>query len=182
MLSSKKAFTMMVLAVLAVSVWWIFQVNEEISRVEVVRDDPVVIPGIPVSEQALDSGESNSFAAFFIEYRLQRDRVRSGELEMLKQMVDNPNISAEGKQQAEEQMLALVSLMEKELMVENMLKAKGYNDAIFFFHQEMANVVVEAEPLSDTEFFQIAEMVSNLAGVKIEHVTVVEHKSGKGSS
>ncbi len=175
MLSSKKAFTLAVLVLLAVSVWWIFQVNEEISKVEILPDAPRVVPGIAAGEQAPDSWDINHFRAFFVEYRLQRDRVRSGELEILNQMLANPNISAEGKREAEKQMMALVAVMEKELMVENMLRAKGYKDAVFFFHQGLANVVVDAEKLSDTEFLQIAEMVSSVAGVKMEDVTVVEH-------
>ena len=63
---------------------------------------------------------------FFVEYRLQRDRVRASEIEMLERMIENPNISPEGKKKAEAQLLALTAAMEEELLVENMLKAEGY--------------------------------------------------------
>jgi stage III sporulation protein AH len=174
---SKKTFALAVLVLVAVSVLWICQVKEEISKLEILPDQTPAIPSISGSEQAPDSWDINHFRAFFIEYRLQRDRVRAGELEILNRMMDNPNVSAEGKREAEEQMLVLVKVMEKELIIENMLKAQGYKDAVFFFHQGVANVVVDAEQLTDTQFLQIAEMVSGVTGVKIEDVTVVEHQS-----
>jgi stage III sporulation protein AH len=175
MLSPKKAVSLTVVLLLGVCVWWLLQVDKEVSRFEFTPDESQVLPIIG-PEQAPDSWDLNQFRAFFIEYRLQRDRVRSNEMEVLNQMMANPNISAEGKRDAEKQMLALVETMEKELLVENLLKAQGYKDAIFFYHHGMANVVVQSEKLSDREFLQIAEMVSSVTGVKMEEVTVVEHQ------
>jgi stage III sporulation protein AH len=175
MLSPKKAVSLTVVLLLGVCVWWLLQVDKEVSRFEFTPDESKVLPSIG-PEQAPDSWDLNQFRAFFIEYRLQRDRVRSNEMEILNQMMANPNISADGKREAEKQMLALVETMEKELLVENLLKAQGYKDAIFFYHHGMANVVVQSEKLSDREFLQIAEMVSSVTGVKMEEVTVVEHQ------
>jgi stage III sporulation protein AH len=175
MLSPKKAVSLTVVLLLGVCVWWLLQVDKEVSRFEFTPDESQVLPSIG-PEQAPDSWDLNQFRAFFIEYRLQRDRVRSNEMEVLNQMMANPNISADGKREAEKQMLALVETMEKELLVENLLKAQGYKDAIFFYHHGMANVVVQSEKLSDREFLQIAEMVSSVTGVKMEEVTVVEHQ------
>ncbi len=176
MLSPRRAVTLTVLLLLGVCVWWLLQVDKEVSRFEFTPDESNIIPSIADPEQAPDSWDLDQFRAFFIEYRLQRDRVRSNELEILNQMLDNPNISAEGKINAEQQMLVLVETMEKELLVENLLKAKGYKDAVFFFHHGMANVVVQSEQLSDREFLQIAEMVSSVTGINMEEVTVVEHQ------
>lgn len=114
---------------------------------------------------------------FFVEYRMQRERVRASEIEMLNQMIENPEISAEGKKKAEEQLLALLELMEKELMIENMLKAQGYKDAVFFMKDGQANVVVAAAALGQEEFMQIAEAVSTAAGVNLENISVIEHSA-----
>ncbi|NLZ38858.1 MAG: SpoIIIAH-like family protein [Firmicutes bacterium] len=119
----------------------------------------------------------DSFEEFFVEYRLQRDRIRSNEIEMLNKMIDNPNITAEGKKEAEEQLLALLELMEKELMVENMLKAQGYKDAVFFLKDGRVNIVVQAAKLDETQFMQIADMVSIATGVSVEDISIVEHNA-----
>lgn len=128
-----------------------------------------------ISDPEAGNWNPESFEEFFVEYRLQRDRVRSNEVEMLNKMVDNPNITAEGKKEAEEQLLVLIELMEKELMVENMLKAQGYKDAVFFLKDGRVNIVVQAAKLDETQFMQIADMVSTSTGVSIGDISVVEH-------
>jgi stage III sporulation protein AH len=166
--------TLVVLVIALTCVWWLVQVDKEVSRIEILTDDPYT-PSI-VTDEEPESWDLDQFKAFFVEYRLQRDRVRANEVEMLNQMIDNPSISAEGKKEAEQQLLNLIGMMEKELLVENMLKAQGYKDAVFFYRNAMANVVVQSDKLSEREFMQIAEMVSGATGVKMEEVTVVEHQ------
>ncbi|MBS4030476.1 MAG: SpoIIIAH-like family protein [Clostridiales bacterium] len=176
--SQRRTSTLALLLIAVVAVWWLVQVEREVSRIEILTEEELAIPSIiPDTDSTPESWDMDQFKAFFIEYRLQRDRVRASEVEMLNQMIDNPNMSAEGKKQAEEQLLKLVSMMEKEMLVENMLKAHGYKDAIFFYQEGLVNVVVQAEQLTEQEFLQIAEMVSTVTGVKMEEVTVVEHNS-----
>lgn len=178
MSSRRKMFTLAVLLIGVVAVWWLVQVEREVSRIEILTEDELSIPSIiPETDNTPESWDMDQFKAFFIEYRLQRDRVRASEVEMLNQMIDNPNMSAKGKNQAEEQLLNLVAMMEKELLVENMLKAQGYKDAIFFYQEGLVNVVVQADQLTEQEFLQIAEAVSTVTGVKMEEVTVVEHNT-----
>lgn len=131
-------------------------------------------PTVPTVADPKQTGKEN-FEAFFVEYRLQRDRIRASEVEMLNQMIENPNITGDAKQEAEVQLLNLIELMEKELMVESMLKAQGFKDAVFFIKDGKANVVVEAAELDATQFMQIADMVSSVTGLSIDDISVVEH-------
>ncbi|OWZ84024.1 SpoIIIAH-like family protein [Natranaerobius trueperi] len=112
---------------------------------------------------------------FFVAYRLERDRVRSKEIERLNQFIDNPNTSDEAKSEAESELLDLVKIREKELTLENLIRANGFEDAIFFFRNGSANVIVKVENLSETEIRQIAEIVSENAGVSISNVKVIEY-------
>ncbi|MBS3983705.1 MAG: SpoIIIAH-like family protein [Dethiobacter sp.] len=171
---SRKIMTLSILVVTLTAVWWLAGLGGQ----SIKTDSPVnvAVPAIIDDSEATPGNlELEEYAAFFVEYRLQRDRVRGKELEMLNGMIGNPDISQEGKKQAEAQLLALVETMEKELLVENMLKAHGFADAVFFYRGRMTNVVVQAENLKDQEFLQIAEMVSGVTGVEMEEVTVVEH-------
>lgn len=184
MQTSRKTFVLAVLVLILVLVWWLTQVNKEISKLDIVPDE--LTAGIDGADEAVlgpaapdllsGSLDPEQFEAFFVEYRMQRERSRSSELEVLQQMVESESVSAEGKRQAELRMMELVEAMEKEMMIENMLKAQGYEDAVFFYHENAANVVVNAENLSDSEFMQIAETVAGVTGVRLEDVTVVEHR------
>jgi stage III sporulation protein AH len=171
----KKLFTLLALLLAIAGIWWLAQVDREVNRIEIVTGDPAPeeVAEVAVPDDNVATGETPSF---FAEYRLQRDRVRSREIEMLNQIIENEKISTEGKKQAELQLLSLIALMEKELLVENMVKAKGFRDAVFFYRDGLANVVVDVEELSEREVVQLAEMVSGLAGIGIEEVAVVKHR------
>lgn len=171
---SRKIMTLSILVVTLTAVWWLAGLGGE--TISTISPENVAAPGVSGDSEAKPTIlEPEEYEAFFVEYRLERDRVRSKELEMLNGMIVNPDISQEGKKQAEAQLLSLVETMEKELLVENMLKAHGFADAVFFYRGRMTNVVVQAENLLDQEFLQIAEMVSGVTGVEMEEVKVVEH-------
>lgn len=111
---------------------------------------------------------------FFVEYRLERERIRSKELDLLQQMINNPNTSSDSKREAELKIMQLKELMELELNVESSLVALGYNHAILFFQNGNANVVVNAEALTREEKAHIAEIVSKAAGVERYQVSITE--------
>lgn len=173
----RKATIVLLLLVTAAAVWRLADINRDIFNFAGAGEPAAPIPaGGPEPEYTAVEG----FVAFFTDYRLQRDRVRAGEIEMLNRLIDSENVSAEGKREAEKQLLALIRLTEQEMVVENMLKASGYNDAVFFYRDGAAKVVVQAETLSEQDFLLIAEIVGNAAGVPMEKVTVAEH-SGQQS-
>ncbi len=127
----------------------------------------------PVIGRAADEWELDESGLFFVEYRLKRDRVRDQEIEMLNQVLENSHSSQEAKQEAESKLLSIIDLMELELTVENMVRAQGYDDAVFFSGNQQATVLVRKEQLTGQEFVQIAEIVAGAIGVEREDVQVI---------
>lgn len=111
--------------------------------------------------------------AFFVDYRLKRDRTRGQEIEVLKGLLDHPHTTQESRREAEGELVALVGLMEQELMVENMIRAKGFQDAVLFFQDGMANVVVQARELTEEEFMQIMDITASVTKEKLENIMVI---------
>ncbi|ACB85280.1 SpoIIIAH-like family protein [Natranaerobius thermophilus] len=144
--------------------------SEFISKDEELDDVSDILPPEKAEDWELEDDKD-----FFVEYRLQRDRVRSKEIERLNEFLDNPNTSQDAKQEVEQELLELVTKKEKELIIENLIRANGFEDAILFYRDSFANVVVRAENLSETEVMQIAEIVSENANIQTSNVKVVEH-------
>lgn len=170
----RKALWAAAMLVLLGGTYWIISgLDTELKRYEVIPDDELHLIG-PVmgSAETGDWGFDES-GSFFVEYRLQRERVRSQEIEMLEQLIGNNKASAESKLQAEAMLLDLILLMEQELLVENMLRAQGYDDAIFFYRNRAATVMVKKGELSEREFVQITDAVAGLVGVGREEVQVI---------
>ena len=90
-----------------------------------------------VSTRAIDDNTAVQVAKnlendFFIDYKLERDRLRSQEADYLRELINNPNASIESKEKAQQDLIALSQKVEKEMVVENLIKAKGFEDAVIF--------------------------------------------------
>lgn len=120
----------------------------------------------------------NHSETFFIEYRLERERVRSRELDILQQMINNPNVSEETKLQAEERVLQLQHLMELELMVENSIKAQGFENAIFIKQEHGAMIVVDGSELTAEQISLLAGIVARSTGLSPAEINI-SLQSGK---
>lgn len=70
-------------------------------------------------------------------------------------------------------LLEIVRMREMELLVENMVKAQGYDDALFFLQDQLATVMVKQKDLDEKSYIEIAEAVASAAGVDREDVQVL---------
>ncbi len=175
MMSKRNLWIITILLVGVVTYLLVTVLEEEMSQVEVVFDDSTLTPMISGDfTEDPSRWEFDDSQAFFVEYRLERDRVRSQELEVLNEMINNPKVGEDARREAEVQILNLVELMEKELIVENMLKAQGYPDVLLFFRRGVATVMVYAEELVEEDYRRIAELVSVITGAAREQVQVVQ--------
>lgn len=168
-MNRKKLAWILFLLALAGGIFWLIRgLDSEMKAYEVLPDEELVVsPAVNDGPGFVDSG------TFFVEYRLQRERVRDQEVEMLQQVIENPNSSPEAKQEAEKRLLEIVNLIEQELIVENLVKAQGIEDAIFFFRNRVATVMVKREELTEQEFAQVSEAVAGAVGVDREAVRVI---------
>ncbi|HOJ83396.1 MAG TPA: SpoIIIAH-like family protein [Bacillota bacterium] len=158
------------LAVMIGATWWIIQgIEERFESIDVVTDENLLETEVDIPVLVSDEDE----AAFFVNYRLQRERTRDRSIEMLQSLLDNPNAGASAKEEAEKMLLDIVQLREQELLVENMVRAQGYEDAVFFYHDEVATVLVKHKGLDKKSFIQIAETVSAAVGVERENIQVM---------
>ena len=110
---------------------------------------------------------------FFSEYRLERERTRSEQVERLNEVINNPNSSEDIRLKAQEELLWFTNNMGKEIKIENALLAKGFTDAISVIEKESVMVVVPSEGLRDDEIARIADIVTMISGCKMEDVVIV---------
>lgn len=110
---------------------------------------------------------------FFIEYRLERDRRRSQQVALLKQILDNPNTGTEGKQEAQTRLIELTQQMDLEMQLEKLIIAKGYKDAALFIHPHAVNVIIMADSFCDTDANIIGELVCRSTGRPREQISMI---------
>lgn len=114
--------------------------------------------------------------AFFVEYRLERDRRRSQQIELLKQILDNPNAGGEGKQEAQKRLVDLTKQMDLELQLEKLIVAKGYKEAAVFIQPNAVNVIVMADKFAEEDANKIGDLVSRSTGRPREQISIIPQK------
>lgn len=114
---------------------------------------------------------------FFVDYRLERERTRGQRVEWLREVINNANSAGETRQKAQEHLLAISRSMEKEVELENMIKAKGFKDAAVLVDERSVTVIVESERLAAGDSASIKELVSRGTGVDPQNVVIITRSS-----
>ena len=109
-----------------------------------------------------DSGSEaleTTAASFFSEYRIERDKNRSKEVEMWQDIINSDKAEENFKNMAQQEIVKIVSLTDKEMIIENLIISRGFNDALVFLTDDSATVIVEAKELTSSNIAQIQDIV-----------------------
>ncbi len=112
----------------------------------------------------------------FSEYRMERARIRSRQLELLESIVYDKSLSEQRREAAQADLLELIALLGRETELENLLKAQGYIDAIAILAESAATIVVPVT-LTKEEAERIGDLVKRMTGVRLDRITIVDDLS-----
>lgn len=108
---------------------------------------------------------------FFTEYRLEREKIRSERADLLRESIKQARTD-DMRQKIQETVLKLALEKQRESEIENLIKARGFSDALVFIRDNSINAVVKATSLSKEEVLQVADVISRQAGIKQEDITI----------
>lgn len=120
------------------------------------------------------SAQVSSNATFFSNYRDDRQNTREQEILYLDAIIASEATSAEAKEAAEAERLALVKNMEVALKLENLILAKGFEDVVVSTSTNNISVMVETSGLTTTEVAQIVDVVINNSDYAIDNIKIIE--------
>lgn len=113
-------------------------------------------------------------ANYFSTYREDRQATRDQELLYYDAIITNASSSDEAVKQAESKKLAIVAQMETELVMEGLIKAKGFEDCIVTNLDPNVKIVVKCAnaTLSTTEVAQIVSIVKDQTNAGIDNIQI----------
>jgi stage III sporulation protein AH len=120
----------------------------------------------PVAETAVPA-----VSDFFTEYRLERDRVRSERTDLLREILRGSK-NDEARQKAQEAVLRLTLEKQRESEMENLIKARGFADALVFIREGGVSAVVKTQALNRDEVVQVADVIARVSGVRPEDIVI----------
>ena len=139
-------------------------------------DIPVIAPaeGPTIEFQVESVKQDVSRENYFVNYRLKRDQFRQETKAMLSELL---NSSVEkSKVQAQEKWLELSTKIQREGEIENLLKIKGFQDAVADVFQESVTVIVYAQKLTPNDVSLIQEIVLRVTNVRLDRITITVKK------
>lgn len=110
--------------------------------------------------------------SFFVQAKLVREQDRSKQREILTDMINNENLTADQKSTYADEMLNIQKRIEKESSAEAMIEAKGFKDVYVRIDNETVDVVVGKEVLTDSEIAQIEDIVRRKTGMDATQIRI----------
>lgn len=126
------------------------------------------VDGTP-GEAVLTSGSADATVA---QAKVAREQVRAQSRETLQSIIDNTNISDAEKQDAVAQMVRLTELAEQEVAIETLMATKGFSESVVSLTEDSADIVVNAEELTDANRAQIEDIVTRKTEIAPENIVI----------
>ncbi len=131
------------------------------------------------TEEKSDETNSNeqittSTNNYFAQAKLDREVKRSEAMEMLAQLLENEGVDKDAKKNAELQIQQMADYTEKEVAIENMIRAKNFGENIVFMSEDLVSIALESNGLNEIDAAQILDIVISATDYSADKVKIVE--------
>ncbi len=159
--------------------------DEDLAKTGEVLDSVMVSDsGELMTKETVAEGEINQDAGkavmvsntinsdFFSSARLTREQTRAKNKELLMEIVNNENISEAQKEEAINNIVNLTNIAEMESATEILLEAKGFSDVVVSIVDGNADVIVNANDLTEQQIAQIQDIVKRKTEFVAENIVI----------
>lgn len=112
-------------------------------------------------------------ATVFSAMKTDRDNVRAQTYSYLDSIINSDTVSEEAKAQAEQKKLSMIEYSSEEVVLENLIKARGFADVCVTVSTAGVNVLVQDDDLTAGEVAQILYVVTEETGLPATDVVIV---------
>lgn len=113
---------------------------------------------------------------YFTEAKLSKDNSRSKALEILNQTATNESFDGDVRRQAQDKIVSIAENTEKETIIENLAKAKGYKNISVYIDGESVEIIVKKDNFSSDDAKTIKELVTSELDTSAKNIKIIEAK------
>lgn len=134
--------------------------------------DTVAVNG----KKAADTGDQSDVKKgdYFSETRFERQRAREAEVDRLDDIIGSVNVSKEERELVSKNINRIITNSDKEMVLEKLIIAKGFEDCIVFISDDMVDVVVKTTSLTEKNVAQIVDIVCRQTKVPASNIRITE--------
>ena len=111
---------------------------------------------------------------YFIEQRLARDKLRASLIDRINEIVNNENTTEEMRVEAQKKIIHIGDLSEKELTIEGLIKAKGFEEALVFLTDENLKIIVSVEELTEQDVVKILNIAMSETDLDSSNIKIMK--------
>jgi stage III sporulation protein AH len=145
MVLKKKTIIILTLVVLIVAAGYI---STKYGRAIKVNENEQTEGTGTIGKDSAASSSNVVAQGYFIDAKLGRENTRTAEKQDLMSVIENESTSKEIKKEAEEKYMDIMDREEKEMIIENLIKSKNYEDAVVLLSGDSANVTVRTKSMT----------------------------------
>ena len=146
-------------------------VTDYLYNKEITEDSAKILGEAKLVDNMGVTEDENSY---FSSANVTRERSRDEALETLQIVVDSAEELPETRDKALSEIMQIACDIEIEGAVEEMVKAKGFEDCVAIINGDNINVIVKSEGLMTSEIAQITDIVKGETGFSAENIRIVE--------
>lgn len=149
--------------------------TQEISVQEEEREnygDAQFVDSKEISRDTEMSAVQND-SEYFSQARLTRTKTRDEAAAALQVMLSDSALAQEQKEELTAQASALAMSIETEGRIENLIKAKGFEECMVYCSDEKVDVIVKSPELKEGEVVQIRDIILDETRVPVENISIV---------
>ncbi len=112
---------------------------------------------------------------YFTQYRSERLTTRNEELLQLDSIIETASVDSPERAEALSMKIELTGITERELMLENLIKAYGFEDAVVVIglDSDNVNVITKSAELTTDDAVLIYTVVAEETGISPENVKII---------
>ena len=147
--------------------------TQEATDVEVATDETQVKEK-NLGDALLVTSKSIADETYFAMAKYSRTRSRDEAIETISTVLNDDQLTDEDKKDVTAKAMAITDVIEAESRIENLIKAKGFEECVVYITQTNANVVVKTDGLDQDKATQIKNIIVNEGKVKGENISITE--------
>lgn len=140
-------------------------VNQDIESIEQLQ--------MP-SDNVMSSKDESS--GFFSEYRIERERVRGKQIELLRNIANNPNREPKVRDSASLKLVQIADDLAREMQTETLIKAKGYKECAVILEPEGMTIILDKNILSEGQKAELLELCSIISGIDQKKIAITSRQ------
>ena len=129
-----------------------------------------------VDVEAQGIATENYGEAYFAEAKLTRSKSRDEAIEAMKYMLEDIDLSDTQSKDLAVEATQLAKSIEVEGKIENLIKAKGFDDCMVYYDNSKVDVMVKSENMTDSEAAQIKDVILSEVTIPDEKISIIEIK------